>query len=106
MLWCKKPHKQLQVRDGIGELGYFRKACPDLMQVSRLCPQNPAVGGDHKYIFGMSEVSFTSSASALAARKPNYRCPTLPVTSVETSELCYELCHGAGHVDAFVGFAQ
>lgn len=38
------------------ELGYFKKACLDLIQVFRLCHPNSAVGGDHKYIFVMAEV--------------------------------------------------
>lgn len=98
MVGCKRPHVQLLVKDGVGELGYFRKDCLDLIQISRLCPPNPAVGGDHNYIFGTSEMSFMSSASALAARKPNHRCLKLPMTSTGNNELCYELCHGAGHV--------
>lgn len=66
------------------ELGYFRKVCLDLIQVSRLCHPNPAVGGDHRYIFVTVEVFFLSSASALTAWKPSCRCPTLPTIPTGT----------------------
>lgn len=46
----KKDPKSRNMTSQLGmefELGYFRKACLDLMQIPRLCPTYPAVGGDH-----------------------------------------------------------
>lgn len=85
-------NKQLPVSDGIEESGYFRKACLDLVQVSGFCLLKPAVGGDHRCIFGMAEVSLMSLASTLATRKP------LPMTSIGNSELCHDFCRGSGYV--------
>lgn len=89
MLWCKKNEA---VKDGVVASGCFRKACLHLVQVSGLCLLNLAVGGDHKCVIDVPEVSLMSLASALAGRK------TLLMTSIGNSELCYDFCHGSGHV--------
>lgn len=70
------------------ELGYFRKAWLDLIQVSRLCgvpnsdKLHPAVEGRRSQIYfchGWGVI--LSSASALTAWRPSCRCLTLPTTS-------------------------